>query len=395
MKKNGLKQRIVTPALLAATAFAVAAAIAGTAAGPAAAGPLEHARPLPRLEQTKIIANLNRGVLSVEGSVADDQIALRLKAGQPDTLQVDAGDDGSAEFNFKLANITSIAVNSDGGNDRVRIDEANGVFDVGIRTSLDGGAGNDNLAGGSGAEMLFGGSGNDAIDGNRGGDVAFMGAGDDTFVWDPGDGSDRVEGQDGQDTMRFNGAGLSERIDLPANGRRLRLFRDLGGIIMDTAGVEQVDVNALGGADLVTVNDLSATDVRRVNVDEAAAGGGGDGEADQVIINGTAGGDGITVSGSNGSARVSGLAATVNIRNAEPANDALTIRALAGDDVVDAHALAASVAKLTADGGDGDDLLVGSAGDDVLLGQAGDDVLIGGPGQDTLDGGPGSNVLFP
>ena len=50
--------------------------------------------------------------------------------------------------------------------------------------------------------------------------------------------------------------------------------------------------------------------------------------------------------------------------------------------------------QLTADGGDGDDVLIGSAGNDTLLGGAGDDVLIGGPGQDILDGGPGNNILI-
>ena len=38
---------------------------------------------------------------------------------------------------------------------------------------------------------------------------------------------------------------------------------------------------------------------------------------------------------------------------------------------------------LTADGGDGDDVLIGSAGEDILLGGAGDDVLIGGPRHST------------
>jgi Ca2+-binding RTX toxin-like protein len=48
--------------------------------------------------------------------------------------------------------------------------------------------------------------------------------------------------------------------------------------------------------------------------------------------------------------------------------------------------------QLTEDGGDGDDVLVGSAGNDTLLGGAGDDVLLGGPGIDVIDGGPGSNI---
>ena len=119
-----------------------------------------------------------------------------------------------------------------------------------VPTTIDGGAGNDVIAGGSGAETLRGGDGNDSLDGNGGSDAAFLGAGDDTFVWDPGDGSDTVEGQDGADTMVFNGADAAERIALSANGNRLRLGRDVGNITMDTAGIERIDVNALGGADL-------------------------------------------------------------------------------------------------------------------------------------------------
>src|SRR5439155_894113 len=82
-----------------------------------------------------------------------------------------------------------------------------------------------------------------------GNDLALLGAGDDTFVWDPGDGSDTVEGQDGADTMRFNGANVSEHVDLSANGGRLRFFRDLGNITMDTNDVETVYFRALGAAD--------------------------------------------------------------------------------------------------------------------------------------------------
>ena len=72
----------------------------------------------------------------------------------------------------------------------------------------------------------------------------------------------------------------------------------------------------------------------------------------------------------------------------------MTVNALGGDDVVEASALAAGAIQLTADGGDGDDVLVGGAGNDVLLGGEGDDVLIGGPGIDILDGGPGDNTVI-
>ena len=117
-----------------------------------------------------------------------------------------------------------------------------------------------------------------------------MGAGDDTFQWDPGDGSDTIEGQDGNDTMLFNGANIAEKVDLSANGNRLRFTRDVASIVMDTDGVERVDFIALGGADNVTVNDLTGTDVTKVNVDlGAVAGGAGDGAADRVSVFGTNG----------------------------------------------------------------------------------------------------------
>ena len=70
---------------------------------------------------------------------------------------------------------------------------------------------------------------------------------------------------------------------------------------MDTAGVETVDFNALGGADTVTVNDLAGTDVKTVNANLAAALGGttGDGATDQVIVNGTNGNDAVEIAAQN------------------------------------------------------------------------------------------------
>ena len=180
--------------------------------------------------------------------------------------------------------------------------------------------------------------------GGRGNDMAFLGAGDDTFVWNPGDGSDTVEGQGGTDTLQFNGSNVNENIDLSANGSRLRLFRDVGNVTMDVNGVEQVNVAALGGADTLTVNDLSGTGVTAVNLDLASppGSGTGDGQADTVIVNGTNGDDAITVAGDASGVSVSGLSAQVNITGAEAANDRLTINALGGDDVVDASGLSAA-----------------------------------------------------
>src|SRR5260370_33061393 len=83
---------------------------------------------------------------------------------------------------------------------------------------------------------------------------------------------------------------------------------------MDVNGVEQVNVAALGGADTITVNDLSGTGVTDVNLDLAGTLGGstGDRQADTVIVNGTVGNDSIAVAGTAGNADVLGLAARVH-----------------------------------------------------------------------------------
>jgi Ca2+-binding RTX toxin-like protein len=230
------------------------------------------------------------------------------------------------------------------------ISAGNGIAVTGIALTLDGGADADTINGGDGADVLIGGDGSDLLDGNRGNDTAFGGTGDDTFTWDPGDGSDTLEGQDGADTLAFHGANISEKLDLAANGGRLRLTRDVASIVMDVDGVETVALRALGGADLVTVDDLSATDVGAVQVDLGASGGGGDAALDSVVVHGTAGDDSIAVSGSGTSAAVSGLAATVSIANAEFANDSLDIETDAGSDTVDASGLDAGVIQLLVDG---------------------------------------------
>jgi len=232
------------------------------------------------------------------------------------------------------------------------MDETNGAFTDTIPTTLDGGRGDDQISGGRGVELLLGGDGNDTIDGNQGNDRALMGAGDDTFIWDPGDGSDVVEGQDGADTMRFNGANIAEKFELSANGPRLRFTRDIGNITMDTDDVEQVDVNALGGADLITVNDLRGTDVSAVNLELAGSLGGatGDGAADRVVVNGTAGNDAVDVSGDTSEVKVGGLVPTVRIFHSDGVSDRLDVNTLPGNDTVDTAGLVAGAIQLLVNG---------------------------------------------
>lgn len=255
-----------------------------------------------------------------------------------------------------------------------------------ILLTLDGGEANDTLNGGNGADTLLGGVGHDTVDGNTGNDVALLGTGNDLFVWDPGDGSDIVEGQADADTLRFNGSAGAEIFTGSSNGGRLLFTRNVGNIVMDVDDVETLALNALGGTDTVTVNDLAATDVAAVNLDLGVS-GVGDAAADAVTVNGTTGSDLMSVTGGSGSATLAGLAVTLAIVRAEPANDTLTVNLSSGADLFGASGLAATSVLLTVNGGTGDDALVGSSGNDAINGDAGNDYLNGGDGADTLNGG--------
>jgi Ca2+-binding RTX toxin-like protein len=265
-----------------------------------------------------------------------------------------------------------------------------------ISLSIDGGAGNDTITGGDGNDRLAGGDGDDLINGGKGADIALLGDGDDTFVWNNGDGSDVVEGDGGTDTMVFNSASLAENVNVSANGTRVNFTRDLGNIVMDLNQVEEVQFAALGGADNITVNDLTGTDLKAVNLllDNPALSGIGDGAIDSVVVNGSSRADLVQIAGTRGNFSVSGLFAQVNVIGGE-STDKLAINGLGGDDVISAKTLSSNAITLTEDGGTGDDVLVGNAGKNTLLGGDGEDLLVGHGGGDSLNGGPGTDIVIP
>jgi Ca2+-binding RTX toxin-like protein len=369
------------------------------------------------------VANVTMDLDDVEGidfralGGADDVVVGDLSGTDVEPVDLDlrgpnGGGDGAAD---------TVTVNGTQGNDVFgAAGDAGGVSVFGLkadvsiffqeqandRLTLNGLGGEDNIDatsleadgiqltqnGGLGADVLLGSEGDDLVNGGDGDDVALHGAGDDTFVWNPGDDNDTLEGQAGFDRMLFNGANVTENINVSANGGRVVFLRDIANVTMDLNDVEAVDFNALGGADNVAVNDLSGTDVTEVNANLAAVGGTGDAQPDNVTVQGTNDDDVSLVFGDVAGVAALGLAAQVNITGAEAANDRLTINALAGDDVVEASGLAAGAIQLTANGGDGADILIGSDGNDVLIGGAGDDVLLGGLGTDIIDGGDGDDI---
>jgi hypothetical protein len=300
----------------------VAGSVAFVAAGLATVAPAGAAN----------TAEVAGDTLTVKGSSASESLALRLAPGQVNTLQVDFGDDGTADASFDRATFSSIRVTLRAGDDAFRVDQVNGSF-ADEALSVEGESGHDTLNGGDGAEQFFGGSGDDAVDGNRGDDTGTLGSGQDSFRWDPGDGSDIVEGGFGNDTLDFNGAGANEIMSLSANGSRSLFLRDVANIRMDMDDVETLDLTALGGTDTMTVNDMSGTDFKLANVDLSAPTGGPDGAADIVVVNGSARGDDIAVTATGIGIEVDGLKTTTAIAGAEPA-DQLVVDGQAGDDAI-------------------------------------------------------------
>src|SRR3954452_16580952 len=133
------ESRSTRPLWLSASAVAVAAAVAGVAgiaAGPGKAAAVRHAAKASHAHKADRFKHpkLRHGVLTIEGTEAGDRIALRLQTGDAGVLQVDVGDDGSADFSFERSDVASIVVDALGGDDSVRIDESNGSFTDSIPT---------------------------------------------------------------------------------------------------------------------------------------------------------------------------------------------------------------------------------------------------------------------
>jgi len=202
------------------------------------------------------------------------------------------------------------------------------------RLTLDGGAGDDVVRGTNMPELLLGGGGNDLVDGNIGADTARLGSGTDVFQWDPGDGSDTVEGEGGADVLDFNASNAGETMDIAPDGPRVRLSRNIGSVTTDMDGVEGIDVALLGSADALTVDDVAGTALKTVDVNLAGSTGVGDGAADTVSVNGTDGPDSVRVLRAGDQVQVKGLAAQTRIVGGEPLFDTLRVQTLGGDDRV-------------------------------------------------------------
>jgi serralysin len=300
-----------------------------------------------------------------------------------------------APFTLDIGTTESLVLNAGGGDDSI---SASGNLAALIGLTIDGGAGNDTILGGNGIDTLLGGDDNDFIDGNQGNDVAFLGNGNDTFQWDPGDGSDVVEGQAGADQFVFNGSAANEIFDILANGGRTQELRNVGAIVQDINDVEAFTLNSSAGTDANNITVLTGTDETAFTVNLAGTIGGsaGDGAVDTVTVNGSSGANTILLTGTSGTVStisIAGLEATITVNQSE-ATDALIVNGGEGNDNISAATIVAGMTSLTLDGGGGNDV-IRSGGDGHYLGGLGDDLIYAGltTSTEVIDGGDGIDTL--
>ena len=205
------------------------------------------------------------------------------------------------------------------------------------------------LLGADASETLIGSSYPDRIEAGGGDDLVYGGAGDD--VLSGGTGADLVDGGDGNDRLLYaaDGTWLGERST-----------QNLGSPKAPASGGSA----PLGG---------------RAASSDSFVGGAGD----DVLV-GTEGSDSVLLDAGLGISR----------RPSEPRVSGIEYFDLGGgDDLLNLTSRQHAYGDVTADGGDGDDVLWTSAGDDRLHGGAGSDDLDGGAGDDVLQGGSGNDRL--
>ncbi len=276
---------------------------------------------------------------------------------------------GDVGFRIGLGDVENVVVLGGSGNDSLLLLGAGG------NDSLDGGAGNDSLGGGTGGQdTLLGGAGNDGLHlGGGGADVLDGGGGTDLLEYDRSDLTDYAE-------VHWNGTSLEGEFSDGTTIAGIELLYLTTG-----SGDDQVELVAFAqGAQAWSAgagNDTATLDFSSLSVNVAGGwngsshvfqssdwngfGGAGDvgrkftvGDAESFVVQGGSGDDSFQLADGGG---------------------ADTIHGGAGHDSLYS--------------GGGNDLLDGEAGNDNLNGGAGADTLLGSAGLDSLTGGAGSDTF--
>ncbi len=245
--------------------------------------------------------------------------------------------------------------------------------------------GNDEVFGGNGNDSIDGGAGNDIVNGEANNDTVNGGSGDDSLYGEVG--SDILSGMDGND---YEDGGLGDDFVYGGAGADT-LLAGVGNDVIDgqgnVPGLENKTADLVllaGGTDLADIYTVS-TQIVGVN---------------QFVV----------LSRTNQTPYSIRMRRTETVRlNAGGGNDTLTVNNLAGaptesirfeidlgdgNDSLDGSASNLAAVSFAAQGGTGDDTLLGGLGIDGLRGNDGNDFLNGAAGEDTIDGDAGNDLIY-
>jgi hypothetical protein len=226
-------------------------------------------------------AEVKRGTLRITGSRKGNAITLRLKRRRRGTLEVDVGRLGRAEFAFRRKAFKRILLRGGHGNDSLRILSQNGSFTGSERTTIGGGR--------------------------------------------------------GSDVMAFVGSRGADSLTVAAGRRRLRLTpvpsRPAAAVAVQAGSIEHLDLDPRGGADSVTVGDLTRSGIRDVAL-ELGSMSGGDRQPDTVVASGTARNNTMSAANGGGTRVIGGLPWAFGAAHFEAALDRLVVNGLGGIDTL-------------------------------------------------------------
>ena len=312
-------------------------AFAGPSASPA--DPADPADPAVQLA-------LVDGRLEVHGSPGPDTVSITLDPAGSDALEIFTRSSPVPDFRVPRSAVTrGIEVSLASGDDSFSVVETGGVFTTTTPVRVEGGDGADHLTGGSGGETLLGGAGADLAEGRGGPDQIILGDAADTVVWTADDGDDIVDGGSGADRALIRGADTGDLLEVSNVGGGVSVSPG-SSTAAEFTDVESVVVEPLTGSDKVVLGDLTGTGVRDVVTDFAPTVGGGvpDHVLDTLVIQGTGTVEPVNLSGTAGLVDVTGLSATIHLRNADPRyphddSDLLAIDTGTGTDEVTAFGI--------------------------------------------------------
>jgi Ca2+-binding RTX toxin-like protein len=285
------------------------------------------------------------GTLLILGSNGNDRVVVDFTRADSVSVDLDGVRQDVARSAFR-----TISVSLRSGADRFSVSSGGSAL-TDAPLAVEGGSGDDTITGGAGRDVLSGDRGADFVDGRVGTDTEVLGSGDDVAAWVPGEGNDVVDGGSGRDTLAFDGGGGDDVMSLSANGHAAVFLRSPGSIRMDLTEVERLDVNALAGADTVTLNDTSGTDVDETAFD-LGTGGVADVSKDSVVVNGTDQADDVRVDALAGAVGISGLRPETTITGSD-SRDELHVNTLGGPDDVEVSNPATQLIGVLVDFGSG------------------------------------------